>query len=67
MARSIQNNCIACAMCEPVCPVDAIAEGAEIFRIDPEICNLCKGYAESPLCADTCPVIDCITVTVDKN
>lgn len=54
-------------MCEPVCPVDAIAEGAEIFRIDPEICNLCKGYAESPLCADTCPVIDCITVTVDKN
>ncbi len=59
MAMKIEENCIACGACVPVCPENAIAEGDPIYTIDPDKCVECKGHAEAPQCSPTCPV-DCI-------
>lgn len=50
MAYTINEECISCGACEPVCPVDAISEGAERYEIDPATCTDCGA------CVDTCPV-----------
>ena len=49
MAYVINDNCVACGTCAPVCPVEAISEG-DIFKIDPEVCIDCGA------CKDGCPV-----------
>lgn len=55
MAMKITDDCISCGSCEAECPVSAISEGDDIYEIDPSACVECKGYYESPACADVCP------------
>ena len=50
MAHTINEECINCGACEPVCPVEAIAEKGELRAIDPEKCTDCGA------CVDQCPV-----------
>jgi len=49
VAYKIGNACIACGMCKPECPVDAIAEGNP-YVIDAEKCIDCGA------CSSVCPV-----------
>lgn len=48
MAYVINDNCVACGTCAPVCPVEAISEG-EKYSIDPDTCIECGS------CAAVCP------------
>ena len=48
MAYVINDNCIACGSCMPVCPVDAISEGDK-YSIDPDTCISCGS------CESVCP------------
>ncbi len=48
-------------MCEPECPNEAIAQGTEIYVIDPTKCTECVGHFETPQCREVCPV-ECIIV-----
>ena len=50
MAHVISNECVACGMCEPECPFQAIAAGDPIYTIDAEKCTDCGK------CVDVCPV-----------
>ena len=59
MALTITDRCINCDLCEPECPNEAIAMGAEIYRIDPARCTECVGHYATPQCRAVCPV-DCI-------
>ena len=45
MPRHINDNCRNCGLCVPVCPENAITEGA-IYRIDPEKCTDCGACVE---------------------
>ncbi len=60
MALKITEDCVACGVCEPECPVDAITEGDPIYIIDPDKCVECKGYYDTPKCAEVCPVDACV-------
>lgn len=52
--RIIEDQCIACGACEPVCPVTCISEKEDGKRlIDEDVCINCGA------CAEVCPV-DCI-------
>ena len=59
MSLMITDECINCDVCEPECPNDAIAMGAEHYDIDPQRCTECVGHFEEPQCRQVCPV-DCI-------
>ena len=59
MALMITDECIDCDVCEPECPNGAIAQGAEIYEIDPNKCTECVGHFDTPQCTEVCPV-DCI-------
>ena len=48
MAYKIEDSCIACGVCLPECPCDAISEG-DIYAIDADACIDCG------VCAATCP------------
>lgn len=48
MAYVIDDNCVACGSCAPVCPVEAISEGDK-YSIDPDTCISCGS------CAEVCP------------
>ena len=61
MSLKITDECINCDVCEPVCPNQAIYEGAMIYEINPDLCTECVGHFETPQCVDVCPV-DCIPV-----
>ena len=50
MAHYINDKCISCGACEPVCPVSCIAAGDDIFVIDPDVCIDCGA------CPPVCPV-----------
>lgn len=56
MAMIINEECINCGACEPVCPTEAITEGEEIFLINPETCVECIGHFDAPQCVEVCPV-----------
>ena len=64
MALLITDECINCDVCEPECPNDAIAQGAEIYVIHPQKCTECVGHFDTPQCKEVCPV-DCIEVHPD--
>ena len=56
MALKITEDCVACGSClEAGCPVDAIAEGDELYTIDAAKCVECEGYHDEPNCVDACP------------
>jgi len=55
MAMMISDDCISCDACLPGCPNNAISEGENKFRIDPDLCTECVGFAPSPQCVDVCP------------
>jgi ferredoxin len=59
MALRITDECINCDVCEPECPNGAIAQGPEIYVIDPRRCTECVGHFDEPQCRKVCPV-DCI-------
>jgi len=59
MALMITDECINCDVCEPECPNDAIAQGSEIYEINPDLCTECVGHYDVPQCREVCPV-DCI-------
>ena len=59
MALLITDECINCDVCEPECPNGAIAQGDEIYEIEPNLCTECVGHYNTPQCQDVCPV-DCI-------
>ena len=61
MALMITDECINCDVCEPECPIDAIAMGVEIYEIDPNKCTECVGHFDEPQCVQVCPV-ECIPV-----
>jgi len=58
MSMKITAECINCGACEPVCPRNAIAEGGDVYVIDPEKCTECVDEGEQQ-CVLACPV-DCI-------
>ncbi len=49
MAHTIDETCISCGICEPVCPEEAISPGDEFYEIDPELCTDCGE------CVEVCP------------
>jgi ferredoxin len=55
----IGEDCINCDVCEPECPNGAIAQGDEIYVIDPAKCTECVGHYDTQQCVEVCPV-DCI-------
>ncbi len=66
MALMITDACINCDVCEPECPNDAIAQGPEIYVIDPARCTECVGHFDVPQCRVVCPV-DCIPLDPDHS
>ena len=59
MSLMITDECINCDVCEPVCPNEAIYQGADIYEINPHLCTECVGHFDQPQCVEVCP-IDCI-------
>ena len=66
MALRITEECINCDVCEPECPNGAIAQGGEVYVIDPALCTECVGHFETSQCTDVCPV-DCIVADPDHR
>jgi len=60
LALKITEDCVACGVCLPECPVTAISEGDPIYIIDPKVCVECKNYYDSPKCAEVCPTDACV-------
>ncbi len=59
MALLINDLCVNCDVCAPVCPNNAISQGETIYEIDPRRCTECVGHHEQPQCVAVCPV-ECI-------
>lgn len=60
MAYTITEQCTGCGECLPLCPVQAIAFGEPVYRIDAQVCVECLGYSDEPQCEAACPA-DAIT------
>lgn len=60
MATRITEQCIACGLCEPECPNDAISPQGGLYVIDPARCTECVGFHASEQCAAVCPVDVCV-------
>lgn len=59
MSLKINELCVNCDVCEPVCPNKAISLGAEFYEIAPSLCTECVGHFDEPQCVVVCPV-ECI-------
>ncbi len=59
MALRINELCVNCDVCAPVCPNEAIHQGESIYEIDPRRCTECIGHHDEPQCVVVCPV-ECI-------
>lgn len=55
MNYTIKENCIACDVCQPLCPQNAIKpnRGSDGYWIDPTLCDGCPDF-EIPLCVSAC-------------
>ena len=60
MATMITDECINCGACVPAWPNDAISEGPESYRIDPDLCTECVGFHGYEACQAVCTVECCI-------
>lgn len=56
MSLSINELCVNCWACLPVCPNEAIVEGSTYFRIIARKCTECDGDHPDPQCASICPI-----------
>jgi len=56
----VEEECISCADCEPVCPTASIKEGAIVFEINAKTCTECKDDFDTPECVRVCPIDNCI-------
>ncbi|MDO8828109.1 4Fe-4S binding protein [Methylophaga sp.] len=56
----VEEECISCGDCEPVCPTVSIKEGAIVFAINAKTCTECKDDFDSPECVRVCPIDNCI-------
>jgi ferredoxin len=63
MALLINDLCVNCDVCEPVCPNKAIYQGEAIYEIARDRCTECVGHFDEPQCVAVCPV-ECIDVDV---
>jgi ferredoxin len=61
MALLINDLCVNCDVCEPVCPNKAIYQGMDIYEIARDRCTECVGHFAEPQCVLVCPV-ECIEV-----
>jgi ferredoxin len=59
MSLRINELCVNCDVCEPVCPNKAISQGETVYVIDPALCTECVGHYDEPQCLAVCPV-ECI-------
>lgn len=59
MAHMINDECIACGVCETECPNSAISEG-DIYIIDASKCTDCEGHHDEAQCASVCPTDACV-------
>ena len=59
MALLINELCVNCDVCAPVCPNEAITQGETIYEIAPARCTECVGHFDTPQCVEVCPV-ECI-------
>jgi ferredoxin len=66
MALLINDQCINCDVCEPVCPNQAIRQGETIYLIEPTRCTECVGHYDTPQCVEVCPV-ECIFVDPERS
>jgi ferredoxin len=60
MAYKITDDCISCGTCKIECGNDAIVDGEDHSKIDPDRCTECVGNFESPQCVDICPMEACV-------
>ncbi len=56
MSMLINDLCILCGACEPVCPNEAISEGPELYEVDFQLCTECVGFYDEQQCVEVCPV-----------
>ena len=49
MPHRITDDCVSCGSCTDECPVDAISEDSDKYKIDPKLCTDCGN------CAEVCP------------
>jgi Fe-S-cluster-containing hydrogenase component 2 len=59
MALSINEACVNCWACLPLCPSNAITsnlDGSAYFTIDAKKCTECEGDFSDPQCASICPI-----------
>ena len=66
MALSINERCVNCYACEPLCPNDAIFEAKPHFMINPKKCTECEGDYAVPQCAEICPIEASIVNSFDE-
>jgi ferredoxin len=52
----IEDKCIQCGACIPVCPNDGIEEKDDgLYQIDPALCTECAGMFSDSQCVTVCP------------
>lgn len=59
MALLINDLCVNCDVCAPICPNNAITQGQTIYEIAASHCTECVGHFDTPQCVEVCPV-ECI-------
>jgi len=57
MSLKINELCVNCDVCEPVCPNQAITMGETVYVIDPARCTECVGHFDEPQCVEVCPAM----------
>jgi len=66
MALQINEMCVNCWACEPLCPNDAIIEAKPHFTIVADLCTECLGDHDDPQCASICPIEGAIVDEYDE-
>ncbi|MBC9073021.1 4Fe-4S binding protein [Thauera sp. CAU 1555] len=60
MSLVINDLCVGCYACEPLCPNKAISapveKGRPVFFINPDKCTECLGDHDLPQCSEICPI-----------